>query len=273
MYVVVAAANFAHVFAAKMLGFVRSTLEPGCGIVQCSTSNNPKVESGLLEDTLHRVQPVALIGLSIRPEPSVVSAYRAAGVPMVLIDEELQGTSMVTCDNFLGGYLAGDHLAKIGRKRVGVVSGQTGIRGGYSAVQRLVGLNKALAANGLAIADDGLIEVRHYSYEEGVEAMARFLDERRGVDAIFSAAGDELAMGLLKLAAERGVRIPEEIALVGYDDMDAALTSDPALTTVRQPLEEMARLACHLAVNQRMQILGKPRRVIYTPELVVRAST
>jgi DNA-binding LacI/PurR family transcriptional regulator len=273
MNVAVAAANFAHVFAAKMLAYVRSSLNPSYKIVQCSTSNNPAVESGLLEETLRRAQPLALIGLSIRPDPAVVSAYRAAGVPVVLIDEELEGTSTVTCDNYMGGYLAGDHLAKTGHRRVGVVSGQTSIRGGYNAVQRLTGLTKALAANGLNIPDGGLIEVRHYSYDEGVEAMARFLDERRGVDAIFSAAGDDLAMGLLELATERGVHVPEEIALVGYDDAEVARTSTPPLTTIRQPLEEMARTACHLALNQRAEILVKPRRVIYTPELVVRAST
>jgi LacI family transcriptional regulator len=94
----------------------------------------------------------------------------------------------------------------------------------------------------------------------------------KGVDAIFCAAGDNCALGLLSVAREQGVRIPEDIAIMGFDDLLIAQLSTPKLTTIRQPLNEMAEAAYKLAVVHRNEILRKPQRMMFKPELVVRQS-
>ena len=110
----------------------------------------------------------------------------------------------------------------------------------------------------------------HYSREDGIEVMPKLL--ALGVDAIFCAAGDNCAQGLLSVARDRGVRIPENVAIVGFDDLPIARLSTPTLTTIKQPLNEMAEAAYMMAVIQRDEILRKPKNSIFNPELVVRQS-
>jgi DNA-binding LacI/PurR family transcriptional regulator len=93
-----------------------------------------------------------------------------------------------------------------------------------------------------------------------------------GVDAIFCAAGDNCAVGLLAVAKDRGMRIPEDIAIIGFDDLLIARTSTPALTTIRQPLEKMAEAAYKMTVLDRDKILMNPQKAIFNPEIVVRNS-
>jgi DNA-binding LacI/PurR family transcriptional regulator len=116
-----------------------------------------------------------------------------------------------------------------------------------------------------------MIEVPNYSREDGIRVMPKLLDI--GVDAIFCAAGDNCAQGLLAVARERGVRIPEDVAVIGFDDLLIARLSTPSLTTIRQPLKEMAEAAYKMAVIERNKILHNPRNSIFIPELVVRKST
>jgi DNA-binding LacI/PurR family transcriptional regulator len=115
-----------------------------------------------------------------------------------------------------------------------------------------------------------MIEVPHYSREDGVEVMPKLIDA--GVDAVFCAAGDNCAMGLITVAKEKKVRIPEDIAIVGFDDLLIAQLSTPKLTTIRQPLMEIAEAAYRMAVIHRDEILRKPQNMKFNPELVVRQS-
>jgi DNA-binding LacI/PurR family transcriptional regulator len=102
--------------------------------------------------------------------------------------------------------------------------------------------------------------------------MRRILAERRNVDAIFCAAGDATATGILAEAQARGVKVPEQIAVVGYDDSPLAAISTPPLTTVRQSAEKMAAEALRLVSLASGEILVAPRKVLLAPELVVRRS-
>jgi DNA-binding LacI/PurR family transcriptional regulator len=115
-----------------------------------------------------------------------------------------------------------------------------------------------------------MVEVTHYSRDDGMEVMPKLIDA--GVDGIFCAAGDNCAMGLLAVAKEKKVRIPEDIAIVGFDDLLIAQLSTPKLTTIRQPLKEMAEAAYKMAVIHRDEILRKPQNIKFNPELVVRQS-
>jgi len=191
-------------------------------------------------------------------------------VSIVLIDEETLGVSTITVDNRLGGQIAGEYLIAKGRKKIAVVSGKTGVQGGYNAEQRVKGFQQALSAGKLSVPAECLIEVLHYSREDGISVMPKLL--QIGVDAIFCAAGDNCATGLLSVAREMRVRIPDDIAIVGFDDLPIARLSNPELSTIRQPLTEMAEAAYKMVVIHRDEILRKPQRVVFKPELVVRQS-
>jgi DNA-binding LacI/PurR family transcriptional regulator len=231
-------------------------------------------ESGVQKDHLKRilaqVKLTALISMDVVPDADTVAAYTAADVPIVLIDEDTAGVSAISTDNYMGGLIAGEYLISKGRKKIAIVSGRTKVKGGYNAEQRHKGFQQALKAGRLSIPPGCAVEVFHYSREDGIEVMPKLLNT--GVDAIFCAAGDNCALGLMTVAKERKIRIPEDIAIVGFDDLLIAQISSPKLTTIRQPLKEIADAAFKMAVVQREEILHKPQKMLFKPELVIRQS-
>jgi len=224
---------------------------------------------GLLEGA---TRPTALIALCIRLDRETIDRFRAARVPVVLVDEEAEGASTVACDNRAGGYLAGQHLARAGRRRIAVVCGRRDETEGFNALQRVMGFEAALAERGLALASEDVVEVVEYSRADGKNALAALLDRRRPIDAVFCAAGDACAAGMLATARERGVKVPEQLAILGYDDNPLASLTDPPLSTVRQPLEKIADQVFRLATERSTEILAEPKTIVFSPELVLRAT-
>jgi LacI family transcriptional regulator len=271
--IAVAAVNFGSTFPGLMYGRIKKHLRPDQALTEVATQTSVSTELarsrllGLLEV---EPRPEVLIGVCVRPDPQTMAAFRAACVPVVLVDEEAEGATTVACDSFQGAYLAGAHLAGLGRRRIALVVGALHDGGDMNASLRLEGFKKALAEKGLAPA--AVAFSRDYSRKDGATAMAGFLATPGKVDAVFSAAGDVCATGMLGVARERGVRVPEDVAVVGFDDNALAAISEPPLTTIRQPAEAMADEALRLATQETAEILAKPRRVILAPTLVRRKS-
>jgi DNA-binding LacI/PurR family transcriptional regulator len=161
-------------------------------------------------------------------------------------------------------------LVSKGRKKIAIVSGRTQVKGGYNAEQRLKGFQQALSAGGLTIPPGCKIEVINYTREDGLEVMPKLLS--LNIDAVFCAAGDNCALGLLTIAKEQNVRIPQDVAIVGFDDLLIAQLSTPKLTTIKQPLTKMAEAIYKMAITNRAEILLKPQKAIFSPELVIRQS-
>jgi DNA-binding LacI/PurR family transcriptional regulator len=235
-----------------------------------SLTDDPAEQKKKLRSALVQSRPSGIIAMDIRIDPETMQEFTALKIPVVLIDEEVPGASMISVDNFKGGCMAADHLAGIGRKKIAIVSGRMGIEGGYCAEQRFKGFQKTLKSKKVTIPSGGIIEVPHYSYEDGLMVMPELL--RIGVDAIFCAAGDDCAQGLLAVAKERKVRVPKDIAIIGFDDLMIARNSNPPLTTIRQPLEKIAEAAYDMAVQHGEEILVKPRNIVFEPELIIRQS-
>ena len=93
-----------------------------------------------------------------------------------------------------------------------------------------------------------------------------------GVDAIFCAAADNCALGLLSVARERGTRVPEDIAIIGFDDSPIAQLSTPGLTTIKQPMKDIVEAAYKMSTEHRDEILKNPKKVLFKPELILRQS-
>ena len=267
--VVVAAPTFGSALQISMIGNFKKLFRPE-EMAMRSVTDDAGTQKDRLRQALEQTKPTALIAIDIRPDPETVSIYSAANVPIVLIDEEEVGVSSITTDNFMGGRIAGEYLISKDRKKIAIVTGRTQVKGGLNAEQRLKGFQQALKAKGLSVPQGCMIEVMHYSREDGVEVMPKLL--AAGVDAIFCAAGDNCAQGLLSVARDRNVRIPEDIAIIGFDDLLIAQLSIPALTTIRQPLKEIAEAAYKMVVIQREEILRRPQNTVFNPELVVRKS-
>jgi DNA-binding LacI/PurR family transcriptional regulator len=189
-----------------------------------------------------------------------------AGLPVVLFsrpDHPLP-LSYVDVNNHAGGALAADHLVARGCRNVGIVTGPLDIPG---AEDRLVGFREAMARHGVAYVPSA---AGTFSVESGAVAMQELLT-KHGVDGVF-ASNDNMAVGAILAAQERGLAVPEDVAVVGFDDSTAALMCRPTLTTVRQPIETMAADMARLLLERLDEPGLRPSSAIFEPALVARGS-
>jgi LacI family transcriptional regulator len=201
----------------------------------------------------------------------VVARLAAAGIPLVLVDEQVgdHDVSTVSVDDVEGGYLAVAHLLARGRRRIAVVAGPLSTR---QVADRLAGARRAVAE--VAGATLEIIETDAMTVLAGRAAGERLREREDRPDAIF-AANDLLAVGILQALTMLGdVHVPDDIALVGYDDIDFAAAAVVPLTSVRQPAEALGFAAVDLLLRQLDGGLDPAeRQVRFRPELVVRASS
>ncbi|GII76799.1 LacI family transcriptional regulator [Sphaerisporangium rufum] len=209
--------------------------------------------------------PLALTGEDL--------AARTDDTPMVLLGERIHHgpADHVVVRNVEAAREATLHLARLGRRRVAAIGAQDHPAAGTARL-RLAGYREALAAAGLP-ADDGLVApVAAYHRADGARAMARLLDRADPPDAVFC-FNDLLALGALRTLLERGVDVPGDIAVAGFDDIEDGRYATPTLTTVAPDKEQLARRAVEL-LAERMAGAAPAAREIHVPHrLVVREST
>jgi LacI family transcriptional regulator len=204
-----------------------------------------------------------------RDPGAYIETLRRRGFPYVLIDH--QGVDdagpAVGATNRQGGYDATRHLIELGHRRVGFITGSLDL--GCSN-DRLAGYHSALTEFGLPV-ESGLVREGDFTQPAGFRAARELLALPEPPSAIF-ASNDLMAFGTMEAARVRGLRIPEDISIIGFDDIPQALHVHPPLTTVRQPLEQMGRLAARMLLRQiddRQQLV---QRIDLPTELVVRDS-
>ncbi len=188
------------------------------------------------------------------------------GVPAVLSSRPTSAAlSYVEFEQAAGGRLAAEHLVGLGRRRMASIGGPVDMP---ATDRRLVGFQAALREHGL---EEVACVPGSFTRESGMEAMAELLAAHPDIDAVF-AANDLMAEGALPVLREAGRRVPEDVAVVGFDDSSAALTSRPQLTTVHQPVEDMAAVMATLLLAQIEEPGRPPVSRVFEPTLVVRDS-
>ena len=183
------------------------------------------------------------------------------GLPM----EDLPIPS-VTGDNLMGGRLAAEHLLQTGRQHIALIGGPAD---DYEAHQRYLGYESALQTAGKTV-DPSLLTYGDYTGESGAELMAQLLQQAPHLDAVF-ACSDTMAIAAINVLQTHGRRVPEEVAVVGYDDQPSAPYSTPPLTTIRQNLEMYGQLLAENLI--RYLETGEVIKSVVPVELIVRAST
>jgi DNA-binding LacI/PurR family transcriptional regulator len=212
---------------------------------------------GVILVSLHGNDPLP-DQLATRRIPSVVLGRPPRGVDIDYVD----------ADNRDGGRRATAHLVERGRRRIATI---TGPRDMVAGIDRLAGYRDALADAAITV-DDGLIATGDFTQAGGEAAMEHLLRERPDIDAVFCAS-DLMAVAALSVLQGAGRRVPEDVAVVGYDDSPIATTTRPALTSVRQPIEEMGREMVHLLAGGIEQNGRVPRHIVLATELIARASS
>ncbi|MCT7352351.1 LacI family DNA-binding transcriptional regulator [Streptomyces sp. 15-116A] len=189
-------------------------------------------------------------------------------IPVVLVNASIEGLDFpcVACDDAVAVEQAWRHLASLGHERIGMVLGPADH---VPSRRKLEAARKAAKDAGTELAD-AFVERSIFSLEGGQAATARLLD--RGVTGIVCGS-DPLALGAIRAARRRGLTVPADVSVVGFDDSAFMTCTEPPLSTVRQPIEAMGRAAVDLLCAQIQGTQAHPGELLFEPELVVRGST
>lgn len=241
----------------------------GLSVILGNSSEDAVRESGYLD--LFEEQRVH--GVLISPYGDIearLRQLRERGTPVVLVDRESRDAdvSSVSVDDVAGGRLAVDHLLATGRRRLVFAGGPLEIR---QVSDRLVGARAAVADVPGATLE--VLETGALTVIEGRALGERLLARSERPDGIF-AANDLVAVGLLQALVMSGeLRVPDDVALIGFDDIDFASAAVVPLSSIRQPRHEIGATALRILREEAAEPDLPPRRIVFQPELVVRAST
>lgn len=256
-------------FPEVIKGAETAASEKGLSLILCNTDENSDRERNLVRFLIDRRVDGMLL-FSSRLEDETVSEVEKSGIPYVLVNRGSRSNSgaHVVVDNALGARLAMQHLISLGHCKIAHISGflytETGL-------ERLEGYRKSLNAAGLPFDSEYMVEAG-FTVQQGYIAMQKLLSLKNPPTAVF-AANDLMAMGAMTAITEKGFRVPEDISLVGFDDIWVAERITPALTTVKIPLNEMGSLAMQIISDKIEQKEIQDERIILNPELIIRSST
>ena len=243
----------------------REAIDLGYDLLFPSRPNGKSAENYVRGLRTRRVAGVIMLhATEARTQALIHSA-----IPTVFIDRIGQGShaSYVKSDNMDGTRQATEHLLSLGHRRIALL---TGLTTDLAGLERLLGCQQALTQAGIAL-DPGLIRQSGWNIDEAYQAARALLAERRDFTAIV-AGSDFMAIGILRALTEQGLRVPEDVSLVGFDDIDFCQYTVPLLTTVRQDRLAMGRGA----VQQLLAMIEGTEKVsplILPTRLIVREST
>jgi LacI family transcriptional regulator len=218
-----------------------------------------------------RVQGVLIT--PVDPEDPLLEEMTRRGTPVVIVDRTRSGDThcSVAVDDVLGGRLAAEHLLDLGHERIAFVGGPERIG---QVRDRREGAWLSLEGAGRSRNDVVVVGTDALTVPEGRGAGARIAGMVRSVRPTAAVcANDLLALGLLQQCVALGIRVPDDLAIVGYDDIEFAAAAAVPLTSVRQPRRQLGRTAAELLIDETTNPAHEHQQVVFTPELVARAST
>ena len=244
----------------------------GLSLLLCNSGQREEREEQHLQ-LLQQQRVQGLLVTPVDPESPLLDEIRRRGTPVVIVDRTRNDSTFcsVAVDDLLGGRLAVEHLVDRGHERVAFVGGPMALG---QVRDRLDGARAAWAAAGRPPDDLTVITTASLDVASGREAGARLagLPSARRPTAAFC-ANDLTALGLLQHTIGNGTQVPEELAIVGYDDIEFAAAAAVPLSSVRQPRHELGRAAAELALDEAQNPAHHHRQILFTPELVAREST
>lgn len=251
-------------------GVDRVARENGMSVVLTESGDRHSPAPDWIDGVLQR-RPVGVILVFSGLSADHKKRLRTRNIPFVVVDpagDPPPDVASIGSANWAGGLMATRHLLELGHTRIGMITGPDDM---MCSRARVSGYRAALDEVGIAI-DTGLIEPGAFTYADGVEAGTRLLSKTDRPTAIFT-GNDLQAFGVYEAARSLGLAVPSDVSVVGYDDIPPARWMGPQLTTIRQPLTEMAEQATRLVLALRADPRRTAARLDLATSLVVRGST
>ena len=263
--------DFETIWALEVLrGIIAEANPHGVNVMVAENGDRRHPDSDWVEGIVQR-QPIGAILVFSNLTDKERGVFRSHHIPFVVFDPSgnpaLDDMS-VQADNWTGGIIATRHLMKLGHRNIGIITGPDEM---MCSRARFDGYAAALAERGLPVRTD-LVTEGDFTTPSGYEAAKTMLENAQEPPTAIFAGSDLQAMGVYEAARQLRLRIPEDLSVVGFDDIQTAAYMNPALTTVRQPLQDMAATATRMIVDT---AAGRPfqKRIVLPTSLVVRDST
>ncbi len=255
-------------FAEVLRGVEDACFDAGYSVFLCNSDDDPQKELNYIEVLLGKqIDGIILVSAGIHND--AIALLATNDIPSVLVDREVSGSIIdsVLVDNEEGGCQATEYLIKLGHTRIGCIAGPSLITPSAARVQ---GYRKALSKYNL-VQDDALVVAGDFRAQSGFKATKELLDLEEPPTAIF-ACNDMMAVGVLHAIDETGLSVPEDISIVGFDDIPLASFTPPPLTTISQPSQEMGFLAAKMVIDRTENQSIPVRHEILSTSLIIRNS-
>lgn len=256
-------------FAEVVRGIEDTSFDQGYSVILCNSDNDLEKEhhyTSLLVEK--QVDGIIFVAAGLSAEN--IEALQVRGIPLILVDRQVPGVQVdtVLADNRLGGWMATNHLIELNHQVIGCITGPAGVR---SSSERIDGYRRAMETAIYKLEPDWIVE-GDFQYQSGYEGAKALYNQRPSPTAIF-ACNDLMAIGAYRFAHENKLLIPEQISIVGFDDVRLAAYTNPPLTTIHQSKHEMGSRAAELLMERILDRELEPRQEILSTKLVIRDST
>ncbi|EGQ7689943.1 substrate-binding domain-containing protein [Vibrio cholerae] len=256
-------------FGEVVKGVERSCYHQGYNLILCNTEgDNQRMKASINTLLQKRVDGLLLMCSTLEGERLDVFD-RYPDIPIVVMDwgPILFASDKIQDNSLQGGYMAAKHLIECGHREIGCITGPL-IR--HQAQMRYEGYKRALAEAGIAINPDWIVE-SDFECEGGYQAFEKLYERGKLPSALF-VSNDMMAMGVIQAASQRGLRVPDDLSLIGYDDVHIAKFMTPALTTIHQPKYRLGKAAIDTLLYRLENPDTTAQVVQLEPTLVVRNS-
>jgi LacI family transcriptional regulator len=257
-------------FFAELARIIEDTcFELGYNVILCNSDQIRERERTYI-DLLTEKQVDGILFVSAGDHPDHLKTVLERDVPIVIIDREIMDVECdrVLTNNYLGGQLATGHLIQRGHQRIGCITGQSTLSPTW---ERVRGYKDTLRDAGLPIRDE-FLHPGDFQVSSGYDAMVKILAMQQPPTGIF-VCNDLMAIGAMRAVSKQGLRIPEDIAVVGFDNIALASYTNPPLTTVGQRRQQAGKVATQMLIERIEDRNLPPRKYIIEPKLIIRNST
>ncbi len=242
----------------------------GYALILCNTDDDPHRQAAYLQ-VISEKRIDGTIIISTGEDKDLLRLLKGLTIPTVLLDREIREVNcdLVETAHLQGALMATEHLIALGHRRIACLAGPANLN---SSVQRIEGWRTALAQSGLAAKASDLLWQSDFSSQGGFTTMQSILRSPQVPTAVF-VCNDLMCIGALSAAHEAGVRVPQDMSLIGFDDIELARFASPALSTIAQPKHLIGVTAVDMVLERIQGGRLQARQVILQPELIVRNST
>jgi LacI family transcriptional regulator len=260
--------NINPFFAELARGVESISFTAGYNAILCNSDHDIKKERAYL-DMLISKRVDGVIYITADTHADQLQSLIASKMPLVTFDRDYEGIDAILLDNLDGGCTAARHLIDLGHRRVACIGGpDTGTRSG----DRVRGYQQALLECGIAVEPE-LLAIGDWSFQSGMDAARQFLALSAPPTAIF-ACNDVMATGAMSYLQRTGVRVPEDVSVIGFDNIALAGFTSPPLTTVALPILQLGQQLAQILLDRLNGQLPQPaQRIMLRGELLVRGST